>query len=135
MAVSESTFAPLRRRERQRRIAALRLRATLGPNDYSVWLYSCGEALATAPWPGAIGMAFQISICWWWPPTKMRLNGPPIAKFSGGEQTPQSQILRSVFWVLMFGILKGCEFTLMYVETKPQDGSACHIHSLFLRMI
>ena len=46
MAARESTFAPLRRRERQRRIAALRqrLRDTLGPSDCSVWLYSCGEA-------------------------------------------------------------------------------------------
>jgi len=59
MAVSESTFAPLRRRERQRRIAALRqrLRDTLGPNDCSVWLYSCGEAfgygsLARGDWDG-----------------------------------------------------------------------------------
>ena len=57
MTASESTFAPLRRRERQRRIAALRLRATLGPNDYSVWLYSCGEAfgygsLARGDWDG-----------------------------------------------------------------------------------
>jgi predicted nucleotidyltransferase len=57
MTASESSFAPLRRRERQRRIAALRLRATLGPNDYSVWLYSCGEAfgygsLARGDWDG-----------------------------------------------------------------------------------
>ena len=59
MAASESTFAPLRRRERQRRIAALRkrLRDTLGPNDCSVWLYSCGEAfgygsLARGDWDG-----------------------------------------------------------------------------------
>ena len=43
---SESTLAPLRRQERQRRITALRQRLhdTLGPNDCSVWLYSCGEA-------------------------------------------------------------------------------------------
>ena len=59
MAVSESTFAPLRRRERQRRIAVLRqrLRDTLGPNDCSVWLYSCGEAfgygsLTRGDWDG-----------------------------------------------------------------------------------
>jgi hypothetical protein len=46
MTASEGTFAPLRRRERERRIAALRqrLRDTLGPSDCSVWLYSCGEA-------------------------------------------------------------------------------------------
>ena len=46
MTASESTFAPLRRRERQRLITALRLRLrhTLGPSDCSVWLYSCGEA-------------------------------------------------------------------------------------------
>ena len=59
MAASESTFAPLRRRERERRISALRqrLRDTLGPNDCSVWLYSCGEAfgygsLARGDWDG-----------------------------------------------------------------------------------
>jgi hypothetical protein len=59
MTASESTFAPLSRRERQRRIAALRqrLRDTLGPNDCSVWLYSCGEAfgygsLARGDWDG-----------------------------------------------------------------------------------
>jgi predicted nucleotidyltransferase len=59
MTASESTFAPLRRRERQRRIAALRqrLRDTLGPNDCSVWVYSCGEAfgygsLARGDWDG-----------------------------------------------------------------------------------
>jgi hypothetical protein len=41
MATWESTFAPLRRRERERRIAALRQRLhdTLGPNDCSVWLF------------------------------------------------------------------------------------------------
>ena len=46
MTASEGTFAPVRRRERERRIAELRkrLRVTLGPNDCSVWLYSCGEA-------------------------------------------------------------------------------------------
>jgi len=49
----------LRRRERQRRIAALRERprSTLRPNDCSVWLYSCGEAfgygsLAHGDWDG-----------------------------------------------------------------------------------
>ena len=59
MIACESTFAPLRRRERQRRIAALRqrLRDTLGTNDCSVWLYSCGEAfgygsLARGDWDG-----------------------------------------------------------------------------------
>ena len=59
MTTGESTFAPLRRRERQRRIAALRqrLRHTLWPNDCSVWLYSCGEAfgygsLAQGDWDG-----------------------------------------------------------------------------------
>ena len=59
MAASESTLAPLRRRERQRRIAALRQRQrdTLGPNACSVWLYSCGEAfgygsLARGDWDG-----------------------------------------------------------------------------------
>ena len=59
MLASELTFAPLRRRERQRRIAALRerLRDTLGPNDCSVWLYSCGEAfgyssLSRGDWDG-----------------------------------------------------------------------------------
>ena len=59
MTASESTFAPMRRRERQRRIAELRkrLRDTLGPNDRSVWLYSCGEAfgygsLARGDWDG-----------------------------------------------------------------------------------
>ena len=42
MSVSESTFAPLRRRVRERRIASLRqrLRDILGTNDCSVWLYS-----------------------------------------------------------------------------------------------
>lgn len=40
MTASESTFAPLRRRERERRIEALRqrLRDILGSNDCSVWL-------------------------------------------------------------------------------------------------
>ena len=59
MAAIESTFAPLRRRERERRIALLRqrLRDTLGTNDCSVWLYSCGEAfgygsLARGDWDG-----------------------------------------------------------------------------------
>jgi hypothetical protein len=59
LTVSESAFAPLRRRERQRRNSALRqrLRDTLGPNVCSVWLYSCGEAcgygsLARGDWNG-----------------------------------------------------------------------------------
>jgi hypothetical protein len=59
MTASESAFAPLRRRERQRWIAELRQRLcdTLGPNDCSVWLYSCGEAfgyssLALGDWAG-----------------------------------------------------------------------------------
>ena len=58
MTVNENTFAPLRRRERQRRIAALRqrLRDTLGKNDCSVWLYSCGAfgygSLARGVWDG-----------------------------------------------------------------------------------
>ena len=59
MPASESTFAPLRRPERDRRIAALRqrLRDSLGTNDCSVWLYSCGEAfgygtLARRDWDG-----------------------------------------------------------------------------------
>jgi predicted nucleotidyltransferase len=58
MTASESTLAPLRRRERRRRIAALRqsLRHTLGPNDCSVWLYSCGAcgygSLARDDWDG-----------------------------------------------------------------------------------
>jgi predicted nucleotidyltransferase len=59
MTASESTFAPLRRRERQRRISALRqrLRDTLGTDDCSDWLYSCGEAfgygsLARGDWDG-----------------------------------------------------------------------------------
>ena len=51
MTPSETTFAPLRRRERQRRIAALRqrLRDTLGPNDCSVWLFG---SLARGDWDG-----------------------------------------------------------------------------------
>jgi len=51
MTASESTFAPLRRRERQRRIAALRqrLRDTLGTNDCSVWLFG---SLARGDWAG-----------------------------------------------------------------------------------
>jgi len=59
MPASENTFAALRRRERDRRIAAVRqrLRDTLGTNDCSVWLYSCGEAfsygsLARGDWDG-----------------------------------------------------------------------------------
>ncbi len=51
MTASESTFAPLRRRERERRIAALRqrLRPILGPNDCSVWLFG---SLARGDWDG-----------------------------------------------------------------------------------
>jgi predicted nucleotidyltransferase len=51
MTASESTLAPLRRRERRRRIAALRqsLRHTLGPNDCSVWLFG---SLARGDWDG-----------------------------------------------------------------------------------
>jgi len=51
MTTGESTFAPLRRRERQRRIAALRqrLRDTLGTNDCSVWLFG---SLARGDWDG-----------------------------------------------------------------------------------
>jgi len=51
MPASESTFAPLRRRERDRRIAALRqrLRDTLGTNDCSVWLFG---SLARGDWDG-----------------------------------------------------------------------------------
>ena len=51
MIACESTFAPLRRRERQRRITALRqrLRDTLGKNDCSVWLFG---SLARGDWDG-----------------------------------------------------------------------------------
>lgn len=51
MIASESTFAPLRRRERERRISALRqrLRHTLGTNDCSVWLFG---SLARGDWDG-----------------------------------------------------------------------------------
>lgn len=51
MIASESSFAQLRRRERERRIAALRqrLRDTLGPNDCSVWLFG---SLARGDWDG-----------------------------------------------------------------------------------
>ena len=51
MAARESTFAPLRRRERERRISALRqrLRHTLGTNDCSVWLFG---SLARGDWDG-----------------------------------------------------------------------------------
>jgi predicted nucleotidyltransferase len=51
MTASESTFAPLRRRERERRIAALRqrLRDTLETNDCSVWLFG---SLARGDWDG-----------------------------------------------------------------------------------
>jgi len=58
MTASESTFAPLRRQERQRRISALRQRLhdTLGPNDCSVWLYSCGEACGYGYGHGGAGL-------------------------------------------------------------------------------
>jgi predicted nucleotidyltransferase len=51
MIARESTFAPLRRRERERRIAVLRLRLrdTLGPNDCSIWLFG---SLARGDWDG-----------------------------------------------------------------------------------
>ena len=51
MIASDSTFAPLRRRERERRISALRqrLRHTLGENDCSVWLFG---SLARGDWDG-----------------------------------------------------------------------------------
>jgi len=51
MTARESTFAPLRRRERERRIAVLSqsLRHTLGPNDCSVWLFG---SLARGDWDG-----------------------------------------------------------------------------------
>jgi predicted nucleotidyltransferase len=51
MTASENTFAPLRRRERERRIAALRqrLRDTLGTNDCSVGLFG---SLARGDWDG-----------------------------------------------------------------------------------
>ena len=51
MIASESTFSPLRRRERQRRITALRQRLwdTLGTNDCSVWLFG---SLARGDWDG-----------------------------------------------------------------------------------
>ncbi|MEB3242201.1 MAG: nucleotidyltransferase domain-containing protein [Cyanobacteriota bacterium] len=51
MTASESTFAQLRRRERERRIAALRQRLsdTLGPTDCSVWLFG---SLARGDWDG-----------------------------------------------------------------------------------
>jgi len=51
MPTSESTFAPLRRRERQRRITTLRqrLRDTLGTNDCSVRLFG---SLARGDWDG-----------------------------------------------------------------------------------
>ena len=58
MTSLESTFAPLRRLERERRIAALRQRLpdTMGTNDCSVWLYSCGAfgygSLARGDWDG-----------------------------------------------------------------------------------
>ena len=51
MPTSESTFAPLRRRDRQRRITTLRQRLhdTLGTNDCSVWLFG---SLARGDWDG-----------------------------------------------------------------------------------
>jgi len=51
MTVSENTFAPLRRRVRERRIVALRqhLRDTLGTNDCSVWLFG---SVARGDWDG-----------------------------------------------------------------------------------
>ena len=51
MSVSDSTFAQLRRRERERRIKALsqRLKDTLGPWDCSVWLFG---SLARGDWDG-----------------------------------------------------------------------------------
>jgi predicted nucleotidyltransferase len=51
MAASESTFAQLRRRERERRIAAPRQRLsdTLGPTDCGVWLFG---SLARGDWDG-----------------------------------------------------------------------------------
>ena len=51
MSVSNSTFAQLRRRERERRIKALsqRLKDTLGPCDSSVWLFG---SLARGDWDG-----------------------------------------------------------------------------------
>ena len=51
MTASESTFAPLRRRERERRISSLRqhLRNTLVPSDCSVWLFG---SLARDDWDG-----------------------------------------------------------------------------------
>ena len=51
MPASENTFAPLRRRKRERQIAALRqrLRDTLGTNDCSVWLFG---SLAQGDWDG-----------------------------------------------------------------------------------
>jgi predicted nucleotidyltransferase len=51
MVASESAFAPLRRRERERRIMALRqrLRDTLGTYDCSVWLFG---SLSRGDWDG-----------------------------------------------------------------------------------
>jgi predicted nucleotidyltransferase len=51
MTASESTFAQLRRLERERRMAALRqrLRDTLGPQICSVWLFG---SLARGDWDG-----------------------------------------------------------------------------------
>ena len=51
MDPSDSTFATLRRRERERRIAVLRqrLRDTLGPTQCSVWRFG---SLARGDWDG-----------------------------------------------------------------------------------
>lgn len=51
MTANQSTFAQLRRRERERRIAALRrqLRDALGPDGCSVWLFG---SLARGDWDG-----------------------------------------------------------------------------------
>jgi len=51
MTARESTFAPLRRLERERRVAALRQRLpdTMGTNDCSVWLFG---SLARGDWDG-----------------------------------------------------------------------------------
>jgi len=51
MTVSDSTFAQLRRRERERRIKALsqRLKDTLGPCECSIWLFG---SLARGDWDG-----------------------------------------------------------------------------------
>ena len=73
MTASEGTFAPLRRRERQRRIAALRQRLTdtLGTNDCSVWLFG---SLARGDWDGFSDTDLRLVAA----PTKTRPNGLPI---------------------------------------------------------